>query len=98
MLTLFAGKNSALIDTGGHEQPGHFIIAIASGLLAASHAQRLLPGPERASAIQAVKALTLAAFDGVVVGDRDNAERAVAMCALAHMLEMVVQHILFGLL
>jgi hypothetical protein len=36
-----------------------------------------------------VKALTLAASDGVVVGDQDNAERATAMCALAQMLEMV---------
>ena len=89
MLTLFAGKNSALIDTGGHEQPGHFIIAIANGLLAASHTQRLLPGPDRASAARAVKALTLAASDGVAMDDRDNAERAVAMRALAHMLEMI---------
>ena len=60
-------------------------IAVANGRLAASHAQGLLPGPDRASAAQAVKALTLAASDGVVVG----AERAVAMRALAHMLDMV---------
>jgi hypothetical protein len=64
-------------------------IAVANGRLAASHAQGLLPGPDRANAAKAVKALTLAASDGVVVGDQDNAERATAMCALAQMLEMV---------
>ncbi|MHB1175459.1 MAG: hypothetical protein ACYCZJ_10090 [Sulfuriferula sp.] len=64
-------------------------IAVANGRLPATHAQGLLPGPDRASAAQAVKALTLAASDGVVVGDRDNAERAVAMHALARMLDMV---------
>ena len=64
-------------------------IAVAMGRLPAAHAQGLLPGPDRASAVQAVKALTLAASDGVVVGDRDNTERAVAMRALTQMLDMV---------
>lgn len=64
-------------------------IAVANGRLAASYAQGLLPGPDRASAVQAVKTLTLAASDGVVVGGRDNTERAVAMRALARMLDMV---------
>lgn len=64
-------------------------IAVANGRLPAAHAHGLLPGPDRASAVQAVKTLTLAASDGVVVGDRDNAERAVAMRALARMLDMV---------
>lgn len=64
-------------------------IAVANGRLAAAYAQGLLPGPDRASAAKAVEALTLAASDGVVVGDRDNAERTAARRALAQMLDMV---------
>lgn len=63
--------------------------AVINGRLPASYVQGLLPGPDRASATKGVKALTLAASDGVVVDDGDNAKRAVVMRAIAQMLDMV---------
>jgi len=63
--------------------------AVMNGRLPASYVQGLLPGPDRVNAAQAVKALTQAASNCVVVSDRDNTERAAAMRALAQMLDIV---------